>query len=206
METQASSSTESSSRRRRRRSRTKTVVSLGRFAWLRSAAVGRGVFWGMSALAAGYAGLIFYFTWVATFAFGPVWLDVDKAEARYRMGPPTAEAEAGAVWTHRENGAFYRTRFAADGLLKSIFCAEYTRENAGCPSTLGLGIDSSEDAMFLRLGAPDREIYDGEDKIVHYDSLGLTMRLRRLLIVGIEKHHRSGPLSYVPDALWMLVP
>lgn len=193
-------------RRRRRRSREKTLINLGRFRWIRDPLTGIVVFWTMLGIGALYVAFMFYVTWLSSFAFGKLTLDIDKDEVRYLLGAPPAGQEQKAVWEYRESGAYQRVRFDENGMLNSIFCAEYREDDAGCADILTIAIGSTEEQIYWQIGGPDQEFYDGNDKILIYDGMGLTFRLRRKLVIGIETHRRSGFLSFVPEALWMLVP
>lgn len=153
-----------------------------------------------------YCGTIFYEARAAALYYGPTVIGMDKNEARYMMGPPPAGQDNLPLWTYLENGTQMSVRFGEDGRMNSVVCTERDPNGVGCPSVLGLRIGTTEDRVWLKLGKPGREAYVGSDKIIYYDDLGFSFVLRRFQVQMIEVHNRESATSFVPRALWMMVP
>lgn len=160
----------------------------------------------MLLVAAVYCGSILYEARAAALYYGPTVIGMNKNEARYMMGPPPARQESLPVWTYLENGTQISPRFGDDGRMTSVVCNETEQGGAGCPSVLGLRIGTTEDVVWLKLGKPGREVYRGNDKVIFYDDLGLSFVMRRYQIQTIEIHKRESGISFIPRALWMMIP
>jgi hypothetical protein len=195
-----------SGHRRKRRGRSSSQREKGLAAVLRDSRFGKRLFVAMCLVTAIYCGTILYEARAAALYFGPTVIGMDKNEARYMMGPPPAGQESQPLWTYLENGTRLSVRFGEDGGMKSVVCTEDEAAGGGCLSVLGLRIGTTEDRVWLKLGKPGRETYVGNDKIIYYDDLGFSFTLRRFQVQSIEVHKRESATSFVPRALWMMVP
>jgi hypothetical protein len=199
-----STSGPASRKKRRIQSRSKRGSSV--LAVIRGARFGRGLFAAMCVVGAVYVGAFLQEARLAGVVYGVAGLGMNKNETRYLFGGAPAGQETRNVWTYLVDGAQISLRFGQDGRTNLVSCTETDQTGAGCPSILGLEVGTTEDLVWLKLGKPGREVYDGNDKIIFYDDLGLSFLMQRYQIKMIEIHKRDSGISFVPRAFWMMVP
>ena len=68
----------------------------------------------------------------------------------------------------------------------------------------GAGIECN--VVWLKLGRPSRETYSGNEKTIHYDGLGLSLRLSLFKVRTIEVHKGGTVMGYVSRGLWGMLP
>jgi hypothetical protein len=193
-----------SRQKRRVQSRSKRDSSL--LAVIRGARFGRGVFAAMCVVGAIYGGAFLQEARLASVFYGLAGLGMNKNETRYLFGGAPAGQENSDIWSYSLDGAQISLRFGQDGRTNLISCTETDRTGAGCPSIFGLHVGTTEDLVWLKLGKPGREVYDGNDKTIFYDDLGVSFLMQRYQITMIEIHKRDSGISFVPRAFWMMVP
>ena len=187
-------------RRRKRRSSKQKGGSWGDY--FRSRSFAQLVFLGMCALAVAYAAK---FIWDARMATIGV-MGVTEADVRYTYGSPQSVEDGGKLYRYDEGGRLILVRFAGDGLLDSVSCTANEASAAECDEVLDIGIGETEEQVLLLLGAPSRSTYTGNDKIMHYDGLGLSLQMRQFRVHAIQVHRGSSVIGYLSRALWRMIP
>lgn len=198
------SATGQSRRRSRSQSRYARVGGLRRY--LGSAPFSRHLFLAMCAVAAVYAALFVYNYRVTTFLYNSVIIGMNGSEVRYMLGPPDSASADGKQWQYESDGRMVRAVFSPSGKLARINCIASGDRRFGCPGMLGLRLGSTEDAIWLKLGKPDRETYGVNDKTIYYDGMGMMFRLRKFMIVEMELRQGATLPGYVQAALWGMIP
>jgi len=191
-------------RRRRRKSSRKKPTTWPEY-W-RSAVFGQHLFGVMSLIAAAYAAMILYETRYYTFNYPPVKIGMSPSEVEYLLGTPDAVEDGGSVTRYSERGRELTVRFGPDGGMQSISCVAGTPAPSTCPEVRGLGIGSHEVDVLRTLGGPSRETFDGEEKTMYYDGIGLTLQMRVLYVTRIEVRDGGGPIGYLARGLFAMVP
>ena len=186
--------------KRKRRSTRRGGGSWGEY--FRGREFARLVFYGMCALGVAYAAK---FVWDARMATIGVY-GVTPQDVRYVYGPPQSVEDGGRLYRYEDGKRVALARFGADGMLTSFSCSAKAGHAGECDEVLDVGIGDSEEQVMLQLGAPSRSSYVGDDRILHYDGLGLSLRMRRLKVHAIEVHRGSSFSGYLPRALWRMIP
>ena len=194
-----------SARRRRRRSSSRKKAATWSEYW-RSAEFGRHLFVAMCLVGVAYAGSTLWSTRRATFLYGPLWLPATESEVRYVIGPPDAVEAGGSVYRYTGKGGELAVRLSSAGQVVSISCAAGAQSPSTCAKTRGIGIGTTEDQILMRLGAPSRQSFRGNDKTIHYDGMGLTFRLRLVKVREIELREGASFTGYFPRALLAMIP
>ena len=187
-------------RRRKRRASKQKAGSWGEY--FRGRDFARLVFLGMCVLGLFYAAK---FLWDARMATIGVY-GVTAQDVRYVYGSPQSIEDGGRLYRYDDGQRVALARFGQDGQLSSFSCSAIDAAAAECDEVLDIGIGDSEEQVMLQLGPPSRSTYAGDDKILHYDGLGLSLRMRRLKAQAIEVHQGSSFSGYLPRALWRMVP
>jgi hypothetical protein len=183
----------------RRRKRKSSKARAGSWSeYFRGREFARMVFLGMCALAVAYAAK---FLWDARMATIGVY-GVGAQDVRYVYSPPQAVEEGGRLYRYDDGKRVALARFGEDGLLRSFSCSAKGPAAAECDEVLDVGIGDSEEQVLLQL----RATYSGDDKILHYDGLGLSLRMRRLKVQAIEVHRGSSFGGYFFRAVWRMIP
>ena len=200
----AEDETEAARRRRRRSSSRKKAATWPEY-W-RSAEFGRHLFVAMSLLGAVYAGATLQRTRVATFQYADLWLAATQGETRYMLGQPDRIEAGGSLYRYSDKGEEIAARFSSGGQLISISCAAGAQQPSTCPKVRGIGIGTTEDQILLRLGAPSRASFQGNDKTIYYDGMGLSFRLRLFKVREMELREGGSLIGYLPHALLAMIP
>ncbi|MEO6389002.1 MAG: hypothetical protein ABIT16_03635 [Croceibacterium sp.] len=193
----------------RRRSRSRSSSRKKHSSWseyFRGREFGRLVFYAMCLLGVAYTGFKLYTTRLASIYYSEVTIDLPDSEVRYMLGAPDRLEQNGLLYRYDEGGRVISTKQSPDKLLTAVSCTAPRLNSAHCETVLGLGIGSTEADVVVRLGAPDRVTYDGNDKIIHYDGMGLSFFLRKYEVYAIELHKGGSLLGYLPRVLWRMVP
>jgi hypothetical protein len=192
-------------RRRKSRSSRKEAGSWG--AYFRGPSFGRHLFVFMCLIGVAYAGKIAWETRVATYFYNSLTVGSSEGDVRYMLGPPRSTEQNGRIYRYEERGALVTVRFGADGSMESITCSPLKPEYAGrCGPILGIRIGEIEDNVVVRLGAPTRQSYVGDDKLMHYDGLGVTFHMRRYRVYALEVHKGASLAGYLPRIFWRMLP
>jgi hypothetical protein len=128
------------------------------------------------------------------------------SELRYVYGTPDSVEEGGRVFRYDDKKRIITARFEQDGSLASIACAAEPDNSAYCDEVLHIRIGQLEDQILLALGAPSRVSYVGNDKIMHYDGMGLSFRMRKYRLYAIELNDGGHVMGYLPRAVWQMIP
>ena len=177
--------------RRRSQSHKNPVVR-----WLRDARAPRVTMLTMVAVTIAYFGAILWQTRLGALVYNGIVVGSAAADVRYIIGPPKAREDGDAVWIYPagENSDL-RISFA-DGSAQSISCSDPGISGA-CAGTMGLGMGSTEERVLQRLGAPARQRYIGDAKVIEYPGLGLSFELRQFRIHRITLSTRPDRFSYL---------
>lgn len=167
-------------------------------------AFGKRLFVAMCVLMVIYVGTIAYNLRVATYFYNGVILNMTESEVRYMLGSPRVEGDP-AVWRYEEDGRQVAARFNPARRLASVHCTS-SGGRSGCQDIQGIGIGTPEDQIWLLLGRPDREIYSGNHKAIHYDGLGFVFYLSRYTVTGLEIRDTASLAGFIPRLLWRLWP
>ena len=192
-----------SARRRRRRSKEKPATW---DAFFRGDDFGRAVFLGMCLLGAAYCAKVVWDTRWASILYNMVLIDLPEAEVRYVLGAPPVVEDGGRLFRYDEGNRTIVTRFSDPGLMTSISCTAEPNFASACEPTLGVGIGTPEDRLLLLLGPPSRISFQGNDKLIYYDGLGLTFRMRKFRVHTLELRQGGNPVGYIGRSLWRLIP
>jgi len=192
-------------KRRRRRRRSKRG-SKGWKGYLRGPAFGRHLFGAMCLIGAGYAAAVFWDVRLASRHYSSVAIGMPEKELRYLRGAPASIEEGGRLYRYEADGRIFTGRLSDRGVLTAIGCTASARYGSGCEKVFGIGIGGSEGQILRRLGTPSRISYRGDDKVMHYDGMGLSFFLRRLRVYAIELHQGGSLAGYLPHALWRMIP
>jgi hypothetical protein len=193
-----------SARRRRRKSSRRKAATWPEY-W-RSAEFGRHLFIAMSLIGAAYAGTILWETRFYSYHYPPAEIGVTENQVRYMLGAPDSIEAGGRLYRYSEPGREVAVRLSPAGRLESISCAGGTPEPVTCPKVRGIGIGSNEYDVLLRLGAPSRESFRGDDKTMYYDGMGLAFQLRQFEVRRIELRRGGSFSGYFPRALLAMIP
>lgn len=174
--------------------------------YFRGPEFGRHLFIGMCLLGVGYVGLIAYKTRMASVYYSSVVVDLPEPEVRYVFGAPQATEANGRVYRYASGNRLITITLSDDNLLTSVSCTAERRNAARCERILGVGIGDTEADLVIKLGAPTRVTYPGNDKVMHYDGMGLTFYLRKYQIYAMELHKGGSLMGYLPRALWQMIP
>ena len=190
--------------KRRRRSSRKRPGTWGEYA--RSRDFARLVFIGMCLLGAAYTARYLWDTRMASIFYQSSSVAAPAREIRYVWGAPKANEQGGRVYRYEEDGGLIIHRFSEDGLLTSVTCTSDQPGTSACDDALDLKLGDPENAIVLRLGAPSRISYSGDDKILHYDGIGLSFIMRRFRLHGIQLSDGGSFIGYLPVVLWRMIP
>ena len=191
-------------KRRRRKSSRRKAATWPEY-W-RGPDFGRHLFIAMSLVGAAYAGTILWETRFAARNYPPAAIGMTESEVRYVLGPPRTIEGGGSLYRYSERGRDVAARFGSDGRLESISCTAGAQGPATCPRIRGLGIGSTEYDVLVRLGAPSRETFQGNDKTMFYDGLGTAFQMRLLRVQQLELREGASFTGYFPRALFAMVP
>jgi hypothetical protein len=187
----------------RRRKRKSSKAKAGSWSeYFRGRDFARLVFLGMCALGVAYAAK---FLWDARMATIGVY-GVGAQDVRYVYGPPQSIEDGGRLYRYDDGKRVALAWFGEDGLLTSFSCSAKAGYAGECDEILDVGIGDSEEQVMLQLGPPSRSTFAGDDKLLHYDGLGISLRMRRLKVHAIEAHPGSSFTGYFPRALWRMIP
>lgn len=154
------------------------------------------------------AGGVFWFR-DATVGVGPLIKGMTEADVRYVQGPPTMQRRdpGGAVlWEWREPERLLHARFdGASGRLTEASCTDIAARGGSCPERLGLGVGTTEDAVWTVFGQPTRQAFANGDKTISYDDIGIEFGLRRFAIYRSAIIPRRGS-GWFGRVLRVLVP
>jgi hypothetical protein len=193
-------------RRRRRKVSTRNKRPVTWAEYWRSAVFGRHLFVAMTLVGLAYAGTHLYESRFYSRIYPPVQIGMSHSEVDYLLGGPSAVEADGAVRRFSLPGRELTARFSSDGRLASITCGAGASNDATCPAIRKVGIGTHEVELLLRLGAPSREVFRGNDKTMYYDDMGLAFQMRFLEVRQLELHKGGGFTGYFPRALYSMVP
>lgn len=186
-------------RKRRRRKEDDT--------WLKSAAAGRQIFWGVTALAILAAAYTTHKFRHASLLSGGLMVGDPSEQVTYLYGPPAQRSADGKVWYYRPGSGTIRViRFDDNGRMAVDSCFAEDRESFGCGTVMGQGIGTAEDHLINRIGPPTSQTFSKGGKILNYSDLGLNFTMREFMVVGITKSQRSGRTGFLPRVAWYLLP
>lgn len=194
-----------SGRRRRRKQRVRRFERKSAMG-IATTRFGLALFGLMSVVLLVYCGLIWLQVKEAAESLGPYKLGMTEADARYQFGEPKVSRAAADIWIYANAGSQLSLRFAADGRLDRVTCIQQGTFDGSCPQELGVGIGSTEDDLIRQFGPPDAMRYDRDEKLARYGALGLTVRLRKLQVVGIEHTRATSTAGMITLALWRMLP
>jgi hypothetical protein len=192
-------------KRRRRKSSSRKKAATWTEYW-RSAEFERHLLFAMCLVGLAYFGTIFITTRLATFHYGDLWLKASGSEVRYMLGPPAAVEDGGTLYRYSQTGRELTVQLSPAGRTVSIRCQAAAQGPSTCPEASGIGIGTTEDKVLLRLGAPSRAAYRGNDKTSYYDGMGLTLRLSQFKVREIEVREGASFTGYFPHALLAAIP
>jgi len=190
-------------RRKRRASRSKSGTWA---AYFRGAEFGRVVFVGMTIIAVLYVARFVWDTRMASIYYNSVVVGMPEQDVRYVLGPPTAVGEGRRFYRYDEGNRTLVTRFSGHNTVTSVTCTADLRYASRCEPILDIPLGTTEDAIMLKIGAPSRNTYSGNDKIMHYDGLGVSLRMRKFRLAAIELHEGGSFIGYLPLAIWRMIP
>ena len=204
-------------RTRSRRSQRKTKVRP-----LRDPRVGSYIFAGMCLVTLAYGGAIFAQVRQSAITYAGLVPGETRSDVLYFSGVPSdvrtgsgpwqrvgpgVDPTTGDHWRYRgANGSVTEVAFDDAGEISRITCADDGAVPEACPGTLDVTLGTSEQALFNRLGAPDRQVYVGVAKVVTYTGTGLEFALRQARVYRIALSRRAGSLSYLGEVFRVLVP
>ena len=142
-------------------------------------------------------------------AIGPVQgvaLGMTGQNVRDQLGPPRQSPQELGVWRYVVQGDRLTVNFGKDQRVSEIVCEETAAALRPCANILGVMVHSSEAAVKLRLGSPDHEGFDHGDKLVTYDGLGTTFRLRQSRVTAIDLRLPTSLGGRLSIVLWIMVP
>lgn len=131
----------------------------------------------------------------STVAYGLVGPGMSRDDVRYAMGEPASrtQTQAGGIdWLYRQGSGRFRVRFDSRGIFSRATCGSESADVSDCPEVLGLHLGTGEEQVWDALGAPERQGYAGDTKVIEYPSLGLGFGLRRLQVVQISLSADAG--------------
>lgn len=192
-------------RRRRRKSSTRRKAATWPEYW-RGPDFGRHLFIAMGLVGAAYAGTILWETRLASRNYPPLKIGMTQSEVSYMLGAPRTLEAGGSVYRYSERGRELAVRFSSAGRMESITCAAGAPAPPTCQKMLGIGIGTHEYDLLLRLGAPSRETFRGDEKTMFYDGMGMSFRLRLLEVEQVELHKAASSIGFVPPALIAMIP
>ena len=191
-------------RERRRKSTRKPKRSWS--AYLRSRDFARLLFAGMVLLAVVYFARYVWDTRMAGISYSGLGVGSYERDVRYILGRPTSIAEGGKLYRYEDGAKTVTVRLSDQGGVASVKCSADLQDASKCDPFLDLRLGAPEDVILLQLGAPSRSTYAGDDKIMHYDGLGVSFWMRKFRLYAIELHDRPTFMSALPRALWRMVP
>lgn len=160
----------------------------------------------MCLVGAAYAGTILWETRFYSSNYPPTKIGVDESEVRYMLGAPDAVEQGGALYRYTEPGRVIEARLSSSGQLVSISCQAGPREPTTCPRIRGINIGTDEYDILRKLGWPSRQTFQGNDKTLHYDGMGMAFQLRQFKVLKTELGEGSSFIGYFPHALYAMVP
>lgn len=138
---------------------------------------------------------------LASTLFQELKLGATAEEVRYMRGNPT-QTVGSTGWLYRNDDADNLLAFDAKGRLAQVRCAAAAGGQHNCETIFGLGIGSTEEAVWFRLGAPSTQSFQGDDKIISYDEIGRVFHLKKRIVVAVALRPAStGYWSRLPRLL-----
>lgn len=186
-------------RKRRAQQPVATVAPLG-------ARVARHVFVGMVAGGVIYSLLCAYQVWATGGRMRGISLGMTDQEVRDQLGAPGKDAQHPGVWRYGLEGNRLTLAFGRDQRVAELACEEEAIAQQPCANILGVIIHTGEAALKSRLGPPDQETFENNDKLVAYNGLGVVFRIRQSRIVAISEH-APGPFgARLLETFWVMLP
>lgn len=196
----------SGSRRRRRARRAARHQQDKGLTYLQGRRFGRQIFALMAVVTLVYGGVVLLKVCGAGGVLGGVRLGMSQQDVRYRLGPPLVDPQLPGAWLYARGGSRLQLIFGGDQRVSEAICSEGEAAEQPCANILGVMVNTSEAALKLRLGPPDRENYLHGDKLIAYDRLGSVFRLRQSVIVEIDQRGSGSFLGRVLETLWIMLP
>ena len=125
------------------------------------------------------AGWIYYAGGIA----GGLPRGVSKTDTRYILGTPAREDAS--QWVYERGASTTVFNYNDRDQAESMLCYAKGTNGGACPAFLGVGINTTEDAIWTMMGAPDAQKYYGDTKVIAYSGLGLEFTLERFAVKGI---------------------
>jgi hypothetical protein len=191
-------------RRRVRKEQRRPTRSWG--AYLRSRDFARLVFAVMVVLSVGYFARYLWDTRMGAIVYSGLPVGVHERDVRYVLGKPNSVEGEGTLYHYTDKGSTVSVRLAESGQAASIKCTARSNDASSCAPFLDVPIGATEERVLRQLGGPSRVTYSGDDKVMHYDGLGVSFWLRKYQVYAIELRDRPSFMGALPEALWRMVP
>lgn len=114
---------------------------------------------------------------------GGLWRGMTKTDTRYISGPPATEGAS--QWTYERGSSTVVFNYNDREQAESILCYAKGANGGACPAFMGVGINTTEDAIWTMMGTPDAQKYYGDTKVIAYSGLGVQFTLERFAVKGI---------------------
>jgi hypothetical protein len=108
---------------------------------------------------------------------------LSKTDTRYILSTPTDEGAS--QWVYERGSSTMVFNYNDREQAESILCYAKGTNGGACPAFLGVGINTTEDAIWTMMGTPDAQKYYGDTKVIAYSGLGIQFTLERFAVKGI---------------------
>lgn len=160
----------------------------------------------MVLVSVGYFARYVWDTRMAAIVYSGLPVGINERDVRYVLGRPTTVENGGALYRYIDGKKSVGVRLTESGQTASIKCTAERPDASLCPPFLDVSIGATEEKVLRQLGGPSRVTYSGDDKVMHYDGLGVSFWLRKYQVYAIELRDRPSFMGALPEALWRMVP